>query len=492
MATRWAKRTRDWAKQVEGEPNRFERAGRTIVALAFAGALAAVLLAWTTGSPEFLTGWRIATIYLLVCGVAVAHHWLFVDDRPETRRYAMVLLAMVLLVEIVYRSASPGIGLGISRSLELAIVFALVLIAGVGSLDRRTFTTAQWFFVGCVTVITAILLYHTLALPPEAAASRWPLWAVIVGVCNLLVVPRFVPERAVLWAIATLSGGAALAGLLAVISGEYTVLGLSVERTRGAEAFGRELWGTRSVFTNPNTFGLLAFGGFAAAGIELYRSIEQGWRSNRALVTPGVWLPPVAAAGLVALTGIGLLLSYSRASWLAAVVFATIYLSYVVVGRSSVPFAVVAAVGGAVLATMAIYTGWLRADPARRFDLWRAGLEAIAAAPSALGAGHVSTSEFIEPYLDGSAATPHNGYLSITIRAGLLGGAAYAALVLGGILYRTLHYRTANVAMLALTAGWAVHHLFESYTVFHWTIPAVLSALSLGYLLFAPQTERRP
>lgn len=46
-----------------------------------------------------------------------------------------------------------------------------------------------------------------------------------------------------------------------------------------------------------------------------------------------------------------------------------------------------------------------------------------------------------------------------------------------------------NVGMLAFAFGWAVHQLFESYTLFQWTIPAVLASLAVGYVLFGPRPD---
>lgn len=110
--------------------------------------------------------------------------------------------------------------------------------------------------------------------------------------------------------------------------------------------------------------------------------------------------------------------------------------------------------------------------------------------PSWFGHGFISTADFVQPYHPtGSHGTPHNSYLSIFIRMGTVGLFAYLILIWATVVYRAVTPDTTDVAMLAFTLGWAVHHLFESYTIVQWTMPAVLSAMSLGYLLFTPQDD---
>ncbi|WP_435348870.1 O-antigen ligase family protein [Haloarchaeobius sp. HRN-SO-5] len=463
---------------------RLESAVSAFVYVALSTLLAVTFLGQANGTWDFFAGWRIATLYLLFAVLVVSRHHFFSDTRTaeRSRNYVLGLVASVVLFEILFRSRSPGVGLGWFRPLDYAVVFVLVLAAVLVYPDYERFSTTQLAFVGCFSVLVGLFFYHSLGVDPNLAASRWPIWASFVAACNLLVVPRFVSERAYLWVVAGLSALATTLGLVAVVGGGYTLLFFDVV-PYGSKALpftGVELPVVRSLFTNPNMLGLVTFAGATASFVEFRRAV-----ADRR------WALSVVAASLFGLTSVGLVLSFSRASWLAATVTLGLYLAYEFFDRSAIP--TVTLVGGVLTLGLVgtVYTGVLPIDPSRRFVLWQATIDAYTASPSLLGEGHISTSQFIEPYLpaefDGTNS-PHNSYLSILVRMGLLGFVAYVALVVGAIVHGTSRYQRVNVAMLAMTVGWSVHQLFEAYTLVQWTTPAVLATIPLGYLLFGDRT----
>lgn len=352
--------------------------------------LALVFLTQVTGAPAFVEGWRVAAAVLLVAALAASADYLLADDvaPARTRNFLLFLGATLLLLEVLQQSRSPGVGLGWHRGLELALVFGLLLVVLLAYPDYRTLAPGQWLFVGCVVVLAGLFFVHALAVRPASLASRWPLWAAVVAGVNLLVVPRFVPDRVVLWSLAGLAALASLAGLRVLVAGDYAVLFFEVQTygTRVVEPIQYELPRLQSVFTNPNTFGLVAYGGMAAATILFHRAA----RADR-------WLPALVAAVLLGSNVAGLIASTSRASWFAAAVFLAVYLSYVAGGRELLPAGAFAGGVLAAAAIVAVYEGWLPADPANRFTLWRASVEAFRESPSLFGHGFVSTADFVAP-----------------------------------------------------------------------------------------------
>ena len=104
-----------------------------------------------------------------------------------------------------------------------------------------------------------------------------------------------------------------------------------------------------------------------------------------------------------------------------------------------------------------------------------------------LGAGLVDPGQFIEPYHpEGSSNSPHNSYLTMAIRAGIIGGIAYLVVIMASLVHGALFDRDEieAVAVLTLAVGFAAHQQFEAYTLFNWDSSAVLAVLGFGFLIF--------
>ncbi|WP_331234428.1 O-antigen ligase family protein [Natronorarus salvus] len=362
-------------------------------------------------------------------------------------------------------------------------VFALVLLwlSLLGYLivqhDALSYVSQTFPYLLCFGVVFAVFLYHTLPVAPGGGLAVFAVSAGVLLGLNLFVFPRYVSPRLFLWTIAAFGGVLAFVGLPSAFDRSYTVWFLAVEpweNTITPPMLDREFSVVRSAFGNPNTFGIVVFAGTVAAFVEAIRSLERGAALGALLMV-----------GLLGVNLVGLYLSNSRASWLAAGVGVTIYAAYSLLDWRAVP---VAAVGIAILVPaflVGIYLSIVPIDPANRFELWRASLSAIRENPTLAGQGIVSTSDVIAPYVpDGiGQPSPHNSYLSIWIRTGLLGVAAYTLLIFGSILHGLAKARTVDVAALALACGFAVSQFFEAYTLYHTGPGSVIGALAFGYLI---------
>lgn len=365
-------------------------------------------------------------------------------------------------------------GLGV-RTLELAIVFALTLAFVLLRDDIDTFLPGAYPYLAAFALLFGIFLYHARGFAANTGLGLFPVLAGIVLALNLFVVPRYVDHDAVYWSITAVAAAVVLIGLPSVFLGDYTLWAFEIRTWSGditIPLVERRVPVMRSIFANPNTLGLLLFSGTVAAVVATHRTAIYGNYPFMAI------LP----AGALLIIALGLVLSNSRASMLAAAVAVGVY-TLAATDRELLPIATVGVTIGMVLFLGTIYVSVLGIDPGNRFALWRAGIEAIYAEGSLLGQGIVGTGQVIEPYLENGGGAVHNSYLSVFIRAGLLGGLAYAVLVVGPIVHGMFSVDRVNVPMFALATGFAVHQLFESYTLYQFGPGSVIGALAVGYVI---------
>lgn len=465
-----------------------------VVAIGFAGLLGLATLRAATGRPEWLLAWRVSAAVLSFAAVLVIGEYLWhVRTRSGTLdfgRLAWTLLRLGLLavlLVIVFQSGSPGVGLGVHRLLEGVAIFgalaALCVVAG----DPRRYGPGQWVVVGCFVTVGGVFFVHGLGVAEASVRSRHPLWAaVVMGTC-LVVIPQYLPEELFPWALSRLAAAVVLLGLPTYVLGEYSLLGLSF---RFHDAFAiplvdLEVRAIRSLFVNRNAFAMVVLAGLVGALAELHRGVRRGGR--------GIGL--AVATALLVVNAVGLAVSFGRALWVLAVPVLGIYLAYARLGRRAIPAAVVGGacylVGGILAVYVAVSTGLLASDPSDRFHLWAASLRAILDRPALFGEGVVSPAVHILEYRDADAAvSPHNSYLSVWIRTGIVGGLAYAGLVVASLVDGTWRYRDVDVAVLAVALLFAAHQVFEAYTMLWWTTGSVFASLAIGFLTFGGARTR--
>ena len=421
----------------------------------------------------------VAPIHLALLGIFIGflafNQYDYRAGGPDTSMFLLVQFGLTLLA--AFTVTWQALGAFENSVFALVLLWFSVLAYLTAQHDARSYASTVFPYLLCYGVVFGTFLYHTLAVAPGGGLAVFVVSAGMLLGLNLFVFPRYVSVRLFLWTLAIFGALLALVGLPSALGRSYSVWFLVVEpwtNTMSPPGLDREFAVVRSAFGNPNTFGIVVFAGTVAAFVEAVRSLDRGALLGALLMT-----------GLLGLNLVGLYLSNSRSSWLAAGVAVTIYACYVLTDWRGVPVAVVGLGVAIPVFVVGIYTAVIPIDPANRFDLWRASLSAIRENPTLAGQGIVSTSEVIAPYVpDGiGQPSPHNSYLSIWIRTGLLGVAAYALLVFGSILHGLVKVRTVDVAALALACGFAVSQLFEAYTLYHNGPGSIIGALAVGYLI---------
>ena len=447
------------------------------------------VLGGAVGGPDWLVAWHVTTAVLTLSGLLIVSRYVLSESAElrsdlEPYRFGAQLVLLVGLLGVVYQSQSPGFGLGIDRSIEAAVVFLGLMAFCVLARDPRRYSVVQWVVIGCVGTVVGIFFYHSVSIAEVSFRSRHPVWAGFVMAVGLVVLPQYLSRAQFLWALNRFVALLVLLTLPIYVLGEFSLLGLRFTH-HGAYTIplvGHEVEATRSLFVNRNIFATVAFAGLVAAVSEVHRSYV---RDRPAWAVAGAGL-------LLATNAVGLAVAYGRALWVITPMAVGVYLAYVAVGPRAVPVAVGAAFAYLVAGIVAVHGGLvpLPEGTPTRATRWYPAARAILDQPSLLGAGLVNPGPIVAEYHPtGSTGSPHNSYLMMGIRAGIVGGVAYVVLMLSSLLYGSLWDRDvdvhASVAVLALAVGFTAHQQFEAYTLFNWGTTTVVAVLVFGFLVFA-------
>jgi len=437
--------------------------------LAFVVVFGAVVVAYADGGPVWLDAVPISLLYVGFGGVVYAQA--ATNRATDTVRFVPALLLTLLVGALFARQLWGGGFTDGYRRAELVVSFFLFVAYPFVHPDGVDyFSAVSGYTLGLVALLGAHF-YHSATV-----GARFPFFMGFILVMNVLFVPRFVSRRTALTVVSLTGALVSALGLVAYVVGEYAVFSFSVSLQGGVVdlPFLHVTGLLESIFTNPNGTGILLFVGLFAAVVELRDHLGDGAGAGA-----------VAVVGVGLLNGLGLLLTHSRASWAAAAIAVCVYLSYVVFGRAVLPYAV----GGVLLLVVVglglIATSLVGVDPSGRFTLWTAAVRAFVGLRSPFGAGLVSSAELLAPYVPepyvGTSA--HNSYLSIALRTGVVGIAGYLVLVVGSLVDAVLVRRRGDPAVIALAVAFAVHQLFEAYSLVQYSLGAVLAALTVGYLV---------
>ncbi|QLD88801.1 hypothetical protein HWV07_07040 [Natronomonas salina] len=467
----------------------FQAVGWRLGGLGLLAVLGISVLGVAAGGPEWVAPRHVTTAVLLLAGAAIGWQylqleWAAIDSDLVPYRVGLHLLLLVVLFGVLYQSWTPGYGLVVGRAAASLIVFVVLIAFCVLAGDPRRYSVLQWVVISGVATVVGIFFYHGLGIAATSGQARQPFWYGTIMAVGLVVLPQYLSRGQFLWAISRFVAGLVVLTLPMYVVGEYTLLGFPF-RFHGAytiPVIGQEVQATRSLFVNRNAFATVVFAGFIAAIGDVYQTYLRG----RAVWSLGL---PIL---LVGINGVGLAVSYGRALWVITPMALGIYFLYVALGRRAVPIAVVGGFLYLLGGIVAVQSGLLplpEGTPTRA-DRWYPSIAAILDQRSVLGAGFVDPGSYIAPYQGGAEFSPHNSYLTVTIRAGLLGGIAYVGLVATSLLAGLLEAwagdsdSDASVAMLALAVGYTAHQLFEAYTLFNWSSSTVLAILVFGFLVF--------
>lgn len=456
---------------------------------------------------ESITIYHIIALNLLLGGggfIVYGYHVYGLDGRFSILMFTY-LLCMLVLIGVALQQMGPGFPAP-GRGAKLGLIALLFLFFVCVCPRQSTYIKRTWPYLLGFTVLLSIYLYHAVPVAPDSGSAGFPISAGFMMGLYVFIIPRYVSRNAFLWTISLLTSVFVLIGIPAYFVGNYVFFGMNVQL--GNSTFtplfgGGQLNVLQSIFVNPNFLGAVGFAGTVAAAmlaVEQFPMRGSGGSRNRDRENPRIRadgssatvlsFPYMFSLGLSFFAGVlfvinalGTYLSNSRASFLAIGVSLVLYFSYIVLGRRRLPYAVIG-LSVAVFLFLALLPV-IGISVTGRFALWSGTIEAFLSEPTLLGQGIVSTSEVIAPYVEGPASghSPHNSYLPLFIRIGLLGGGVYLLTFLGGLFAGAFRYERVDVPALVLTFGFAVHQVFEVYSLFQNGIMAVIASLAFGYLI---------
>jgi O-antigen ligase len=405
---------------------------------------------------------RFPQIYLPLIGVGVAALWpltayalsplvlpatcallaavLVVLRRPE---YG-VAGALVLTPFLDLGLEIPGLGVSLVSPLNLILPALVGLVLAYGVLlsrGERESPESRRLLLAVFVFVAAILLATANAIDVSASISKAVF--LLTAAMLFLATTQICRERSQLMVVVA----GALVGLT-IASSQGLVQNYSGVFSEGFESNGSIVGRVQGSFEHPNLFG-----GYIASLIPLASVIA----FNRHFHPPIRWIS--VAALFLALPA--LYLSYSRASIVAVVLGAIVWLAFLR-PRTAVLIAVTVAVASLALAPAALKE---RFDPERgqndlseRVDLWKAAGEIYADHPL-LGVGpnnfpdayaELPPRPGFSPYhrlqLEDKPVPPphaHNLYLNVLAEEGAVGAIALLLLLIAAIsvVYRGCHVR---------------------------------------------------
>lgn len=281
-----------------------------------------ILLSVLASATDHVAGAHLALAYLFLCVVALDRY----DARENDGISPLLSLQIGLFFAVgtvLVGLVSGGIGL---RTVELAAVLVATVAFVLARDDVGSFLPASLPYLAAYTVLFGVFLHHARPFAAGSGMGLLPVFAGLVLAFNLFVLPRYLTEDAAYWSISVVAAVVAAVGLPAAIVGDFSIGVLEVRTwDEGAVlgAAGLEIPVLRSVFANPDTFGLLMFPGVVTSAVLVHRTHARTASSPVSIV-------PIGCLGL---TTLGLWLSNSRAGAFATVGALGIYASYVLRGR---------------------------------------------------------------------------------------------------------------------------------------------------------------
>lgn len=432
-----------------------------------------------TNSPDWYGSFHLDILYVYSAAGLLSLYGYYRTDRNYWLHAAQIALLLILTIGLVRQHSKYIPPAGEGRITYVALLYLFYLAYPLLGYDLPQYLRDRAVYVTAYATVLGIYFIHLSGeMVAGSSQAAYVVYVALIFGMNLFFIPRYVSRDVFFWSVGLTSALAVVVGLPAYVVGDYQLSWFQIQlfpTTFTMPLIGIELHFLQSIFANPNTLGGLTFGGAFASLVLLSEFLQR--RSFR--------LIRITAAMLV-VNCIGMYASYSRASWLAFALAASVYLIYVGFGRRIAAYTIVALGVLTMLFFVGMFLHVVPIDTHGRFALWEGGLRAIQHAPGPLGYSIVPEDNLIAPFVPDPkyrGFSPHNSYVVMFIHIGIIGGLAYLVLMFGSIVEGVVRYENVDLPMLAFAVGFSVHHMFEAYTMFNVAIASIVSALVFGYLI---------
>lgn len=310
---------------------------------------------------------------------------------------------------------------------------------------------------------------YAITMPFRPTVFYRPVIDLIVMSVSMLLIPQAIDRSVFFVAVRNLSTILVLIGLPAIVAGPYSLFGTTVGYLWKVDlpVLSAQLYPLQSIYTNPNFLSVLLLSGMLAS---LYLH-----DANPTNYSPFVFLVNV----------IGLLLTQSRSAILVGVFAVLGYLLYKAWGT---PLFRLAVLGGGFLSVgslLLIVTGvgpLAQISLSSRREIWKAGIEVLLENPL-IGYGQVPLKHIIEAEL-GFPRSPHNSYLRVFLETGIVGGIAYAWLIISILFHHVrLPLNEKRVISFLLALSVATVMVFETFVLGGVGSSSIIASMALGYVI---------
>ncbi|WP_458211052.1 O-antigen ligase family protein [Haladaptatus sp. NG-SE-30] len=313
----------------------------------------------------------------------------------------------------------------------------------------------------CGLLIAIFVLHVIFGNVATIKLGLWPLYTSIVTVSSLFFVPAVVSQRGMFVGLSVSGALLGVCAALVQLTGAWIFLPDFTPPTAN-----------QSVFLSPNLVSMLPVVGLMVGAVYYTRTRHHVW------------------AVLAALNALCLYLTHSRGGYLGLLSVVGTYL-LLTRGDRRVTTRVLAGIavavsGGVLLTGLFPKNPFVAASPlATRAWLWHATIIGVAKTNPIVGVGWVVQRFWLLDIVPEMPLErphgPHNSYLYIAIRSGVVGMGAYIVLVWGSI-FDGINKR-ADPLVISLAVGFALNFTVDQYTLWGVTIRSVIAALVVGYLI---------
>jgi len=397
-----------------------------------------------------------------------------------------IVVGMVILSTVASSSAIFSSPIGDAVAVLCYLLLAGYFVYRDGTVSLPRYPLLILLLIYTIFVVNAIRIFTgLLEIPGTYSSASSPEFYflylasmgafIISSFVTVFVIPAVIDRERIFILFSLLSATTVLIGIPAYVVGDFQISWIRVHtytHLQPFREFGVFIPALASYFADANAFSKIALAGSFAS---FYQYRRYG---------------TITAKVLFGVNAIGLFLGNSRTALLAAAAAATMYVTYVRLGKTSLRV-FVTAVGAVGITGFLLLLAEPSAIPfisslnfSGRLELWQGSVQAIVQNP-VLGAGVYEPSEIVVSYTSSELRlAPQNSYLRMFITAGAVGGLAYISL-LGVLLYRhlsTLKNRP-DAVMFAFFVAFLIVQLTDTANPFGINKNSMIFGLLLGYVI---------
>lgn len=346
-----------------------------------------------------------------------------------------------------------------------AFLAAVVITGIIGIMEDGRIAATKASLLGLFVVLGVQTMHLIVSMPVAARDAVRPATHIIGALVLVLILPRIVRPRVFYRATTRTALVVVAIGLPVLFVGDIGPMQAWEGRFFPIPGVPWKAPMLRSVLFNPNQVAIISSIGAIAALHEYFKSPRYA---------------PIVEIGVLF---VGMWLTTGRASMLVFAAASIIVVAGHTTGpRSTRGVAIALVIVGAGGLVWLYY--WSGISLSGRRVLWAASYQAFLERP-VFGYGAGNTADYIAPYVSVPKyleSHTHNAYLRIALTSGVVGLVGYLV-AFGSAFMNSLGQLDVEEGclVLAIVVGIGVDQVFESFSIFGFSVTSLIAAATLGY-----------